>query len=118
MRRVALVRSAPRKAAGRARGARAPLPLTPVGKAKADRYVQVSTGTNYTPGGYCVGGGMPGSMLGSGGYPMEIIQRPEQITVIYEAHTEVRRIYFGERAPDPATILRTSDTRLARGGEI
>ncbi|HXS30476.1 MAG TPA: hypothetical protein VN755_06550, partial [Steroidobacteraceae bacterium] len=36
-------------------------------------------------------------MLGSGGYPMEIIQRPEQITVIYEAHNEIRRIYFGDR---------------------
>jgi hypothetical protein len=91
--------------AGGARGARAQLPLTPAAKAKADRYVEVTTGTNYTPGGYCVGGGMPGSMLGSGGYPMEIIQRPEQITVIYEAHTEVRRIYFGERAPDPATMF-------------
>ena len=50
-----------------------------------------------SPGGVCLGTGMPGSMLGSGGYPMEIIQRPEQITVIYEAHTEVRRFYFGAR---------------------
>jgi hypothetical protein len=91
--------------AGRVRGARAQLPLTPEAKAKADRYVEVTTGTNYTPGGYCVGGGMPGSMLGSGGYPMEIIQRPEQITVVYEAHNEVRRIYFGDRAPDPATMF-------------
>jgi hypothetical protein len=79
--------------------------LTPEAKAKRDRYLQVTTGTNYTPGGYCVGGGMPGSMLGSGGYPMEIIQRPEQITVVYEAHNEVRRIYFGARAPDPATMF-------------
>jgi hypothetical protein len=92
-------------AAGAARGARPQLPLTPEAKTKADRYVQVTAGTNYTPGGYCVGGGMPGSMLGSGGYPMEIIQRPEQITVVYEAHNEVRRIYFGARAPDPATVF-------------
>jgi hypothetical protein len=28
---------------------------------------------------------------------MEIIQREDQITIIYEAHTEVRRIYFGAR---------------------
>ena len=27
---------------------------------------------------------------------MEIIQRPEQITIIYEAHQEIRRIYTGE----------------------
>ena len=36
-------------------------------------------------------------MLGSGGYPMDIIQRPEQITIIYEAHGETRRVYFGSR---------------------
>jgi hypothetical protein len=40
---------------------------------------------------------MPGSMMGSGGYPMEIIQRPDQITIVYEAHNEIRRVYFGNR---------------------
>lgn len=50
-----------------------------------------------TPGMYCLGQGMPGAMMGAGGYPMEFIQRPEQITVIYELHNEQRRIYFGER---------------------
>ncbi len=79
--------------------------LTPAGQAKADLYRQVTSGTNYTPGGYCVGGGMPSSMLGSGGYPMEIIQRPEQITVIYEAHNEIRRIYFGERVPEASAVF-------------
>ena len=86
-------------------GARAQPQLTPEAQAKSDRYRQVTAGTNYTPGGYCVGGGMPSSMLGSGGYPMEIIQRPEQITIIYEAHNEIRRVYFGERAPDPASVF-------------
>jgi hypothetical protein len=44
---------------------------------------------------------MPGSMMGSGGYPMEIIQRPDQITIVYEAHNEIRRVYFGSRViPD------------------
>jgi hypothetical protein len=44
---------------------------------------------------------MPGSMLGSGGYPMEILQRPEEIIIVYEAHAEIRRIYFGARnAPE------------------
>src|SRR5262245_56647722 len=44
---------------------------------------------------------MPGSMLGSGGYPMEIIQRPDQITIVYEAHNELRRVYLGNRiVPD------------------
>jgi len=86
-------------------GPRAQPQLTPEARAKADRYREVTTGTNYTPGGYCVGGGMPSSMLGSGGYPMEIIQRPEQITIVYEAHTEIRRIYFGERVPDANSVF-------------
>src|SRR5690606_11978470 len=40
--------------------------------------------------------GMPAVLLGAGGYPMEIIQRPEQVTMIFELHGEVRRVYFGE----------------------
>src|SRR5690606_423815 len=43
--------------------------------------------------------------LGSGGYPMEIIQRPEQVTIIYEAHTEIRRIYIGAPPVDPADLV-------------
>jgi hypothetical protein len=40
-------------------------------------------------------------MLGAGGYPFEIIQRPEQVTIIYELHGETRRVYFGDRnAPE------------------
>ena len=69
------------------------------------KYQRVTTGTNYTPGGYCVGTGMPGSMLGSGGYPMEIMQRAEQINVTYEAHGEMRRIYFGDRVADPKDVF-------------
>jgi hypothetical protein len=81
--------------------------LTAEGQAKLDAFRALTEGTDYTPGAYCVGAGMPGSMLGSGPYPMEIIHRPEQITVIYEAHTEVRRILVGERAAeiDPDDIF-------------
>jgi hypothetical protein len=76
-------------------------PLKPEAQARVDAYRKLVEKTGDTPGGFCLGAGMPGSMLGSGGYPMEIIQRPEQITIIYEAHNETRRIYFGERnAPE------------------
>jgi hypothetical protein len=74
-----------------------PLPLKPAAKARADAYQALVAKSGASPGGQCLGTGMPGSMLGSGGYPMEIIQRPEQVTVIYEAHSEVRRIYLGAR---------------------
>lgn len=53
-----------------------------------------------TPGQYCLGHGMPGAIMGGGGYPMEIIQRPDQITIIYELHGETRRVYFGARNAD------------------
>ena len=72
--------------------------LTPLAQEKVAAYRRVTEGTNHSPGAYCVGSGMPASMLGSGGYPMEILQRPEQINIIYEAHNEIRRVYFGERA--------------------
>jgi hypothetical protein len=77
--------------------AQAALPYTPLAQKKIDEYRALVTPTGETPGQYCLGTGMPGSMLGSGGYPMEIIQRPDQITIIYEAHNEIRRIYFGNR---------------------
>ena len=76
-------------------------PLKAEAKAKIDEYQALVAPKGETPGGMCLGTGMPGSMLGSGGYPMEIIQRPEQITVVYEAHSETRRIYFGARNAAP-----------------
>jgi len=74
-----------------------PPPLKPEARARIDAYQALVSKTGDTPGGMCLGTGMPGSMLGSGGYPMEIVQRPEQITIIYEAHNETRRVYFGDR---------------------
>ncbi len=90
--------------AGRGRAAGGPpggpagdLPLRPEARAKIEAYRALVGPSGDTPGGFCLGTGMPGSMLGSGGYPMEIVQRPEQIMVVYEAHNEIRRIYLGDR---------------------
>ena len=91
--------------AGGGRGGGADLPMTPEGRAKVQAYQALIKGTGDTPGGFCLGTGMPGSMLGSGGYPMEIIQRPDQITIIYEAHNEVRRVYLGKRIVPEADRL-------------
>jgi hypothetical protein len=82
---------------GGGRGAGAGLPFTDEAKKKIAAYRALVTPTSETPGGYCLGTGMPGSMLGSGGYPMEIHQRPEQIMIVYEAHSEIRRVYLGDR---------------------
>lgn len=78
----------------------------PVAEEAAANYQSVIAGTDYSPGNACVGGGMPGSMLGSGGYPMEIIQRPEQLFVLYEAHSEIRRFYLGDEVGDPEHFFR------------
>jgi hypothetical protein len=77
-----------------------PLPLKLEAKAKVDAYHALVDATGDTPGGFCLGTGMPGSMLGSGGYPMEIVQHDNIILVVYEAHAEIRRIYLGERAKE------------------
>src|SRR5688572_4328548 len=74
---------------GGGRGGGAALPMTEVAKQKVAAYRALVSPLGETPGGYCLGTGMPGSMLGSGGYPMEILQRPEQMIVVYEAHSEI-----------------------------
>jgi hypothetical protein len=78
-------------------GGQAPLPLVATAKTRVEAYNKLVAKSGDSPGGHCLGTGMPGSMLGSGGYPMEILQRPDQITIIYEAHNEIRRVYLGTR---------------------
>jgi hypothetical protein len=83
------------------RGAPAPaLPLRPEAQAKVDEYRALVGPAAIQPGEVCLGSGMPGSMLGSGGYPMEIVQHPDMLIVVYEAHAEIRRIYLGEPADE------------------
>ncbi len=91
-------------------GSGANLPLTPEGRQKVAEYRALVSPTSDNPGAHCLGSGMPESMIFSGGYPMEIIQRPEQITVVYEAHSEIRRLYFG------AKVIPESDRLPARNG--
>jgi hypothetical protein len=83
-------------------------PFTKEARDKVEAYKALVAPSGATPGGFCVGYGMPLAMMSSGGYPMEIIQRPEQITIIYEAHTEVRRIYI-DRKINPRDIIPSRD---------
>ncbi len=77
------------------------LPLTPEGRRKVEEYKRLVGPTQDNPGAHCVGLGMPAHVLASGAYPLEIIQRPDQITMIYEVESETRRIYFGARNIPP-----------------
>ncbi len=73
------------------------LPLTADARGKVDAYRKLVAPTGDTPGAYCLGPGMPGVIFGGATYPMEIIHRPDQITIIYELHNDVRRLYLGGR---------------------
>ena len=73
------------------------LPLTAAARQKVESYRKLVTPTGDTPGAYCLGPGMPSLLFGGATYPMEIIHRPEQITIIHELHNDVRRIYLGSR---------------------
>jgi len=79
--------------------------LTELAQERVAAYQAVTQGTNHSPGAYCVGSGMPASMTGSGGYPMEMLQHRDQINITYEAHKEIRRVYIGDHGFDPAAIF-------------
>jgi hypothetical protein len=76
------------------REASANLPFSPEMKPRIEEYREMARLSLENPGSMCVQFGMPQAMLFSGGYPMEIFQRPEQVTVIFEAYSEVRRIFI------------------------
>jgi hypothetical protein len=84
-------------------------PFSPAARAKLAAYRALITPTGDSPGAHCVGTGVPGALALGGGYPMEIIQRPEQITIIYEAHSEIRRIYMKGPKVDDADLIPSRD---------
>ena len=54
------------------------------------------------------GGGPAGMMNGSDYFPIEIIQRPEQVTILLELMQQVRRVYMDGRGhPDPDDLEHT-----------
>ena len=80
-------------------------PFTPEARAKLAGYHALVDPTGDTPGGHCVSHGMPLTVFLGGGYPVEFVQRPEQLTIIYETHNEVRRVFLDDRQIAPADIL-------------
>lgn len=81
------------------------LPFTPLAKQKVDAYQALVQATSDNPGAHCLGSGMPADMMFSGGYPMEIVETPDLIMVLYEAWSEIRQIYLGDKIIPPADRL-------------
>jgi hypothetical protein len=95
---------------GGLRGPALDLPFTEAGRRKVDAYTKLVAATGDTPSGFCLGPGMPSLILGGATYQMETVQRPEQLTIIYELHNEVRHIYLGSR------IIPVADRLPGRNG--
>ena len=82
---------------GGGRGRMAPLPFTAEGKRRNDEYKKLLGPEQANPGAYCVDYGMPQMMEMAGGYPLELIQKGDQLTIIFEVEGEMRRIFLGKR---------------------
>ena len=84
-------------------------PYTAEAREKLAAYHSLVDPTGDSPGAHCVPAGMPMAIFLGGGYPVEFIQRPEQLTIIYEAHSEVRRVFLDGRRIKPADMLPSRD---------
>jgi hypothetical protein len=73
------------------------VPLTPQGRALVDAHRALVDPVGENPTLWCVTHGMPEMMMGGGGYPLEIIHKSDQVTMISEWMSETRRVYLGER---------------------
>ena len=82
-------------------GPRANLPLTEEGKRRIEEYGKLLGPERANPGAYCVDYGVPTMMEMPGAYPLEFLQTPNQLTIIYEVENETRRIYIGDRQLPP-----------------
>ena len=85
-----------------------PSPLTATGEEMVNSYY-ARYGDDYVePGAYCVPPGMPSTMTSIVGYPIEILQTRDRVTMLAEMEMQVRRVYMdGRQHPDnyPATRM-------------
>lgn len=100
-------RGAPQGRASGFGGTRAGLPLTEEGQRRVEEYRTLSGPERLNAAAHCADYGVPAVMGLPGSYPLEFIQKPDQLTIIFESNNEVRRIYIGERQLPPESRLRS-----------
>ena len=77
-------------------------PYTEYGQSLWNAYAAEFDPVSDDPAKYCVLPGMPTSMIGTPTFPVEIFQRPQDITMMIEAYYQYRKIYMeGFDRPDP-----------------
>jgi hypothetical protein len=74
-------------------------PFTKEGKALVDTFKAQHEPTKDDPGLFCIPAGMPSIALGGADYPVEIIETPQQTTILMELHQQVRRIFVNGTHP-------------------
>lgn len=87
-------------AQSRASGFGAPrtdLPFTDEGRRRVEEYRRLSGPERLNAAAHCATYGVPAMMSLPGSYPLELIQKPDQLTIIFEVGNETRRIYIGDR---------------------
>ena len=78
-------------------GARPSLPLTEEGQRRVAEYQKLAGPTRLNGATFCADYGVPTMMSLPGSYPIEFIQKGDQLTIIFEVNNETRRIYIGDR---------------------
>ncbi|HEY8518882.1 MAG TPA: hypothetical protein VIN61_02280 [Gammaproteobacteria bacterium] len=86
-------------------GPRANLPLTEEGRRRVEEYQRLVGPERLNAAAHCADYGVPTMMELPGAYPIEFIQKPDQLTIIFEVNNETRRIYIGERQLPPEQRL-------------
>jgi hypothetical protein len=86
-------------------GPRAALPLTEEGRRRVEEYGVLAGPTRLNGATFCANYGIPAMMSLPGSYPIEFIQKPDQLTLIFEVNNETRRIYIGDRQLPPEQRL-------------
>jgi hypothetical protein len=98
-------RGAPQGRASGAGAARPALPLTEEGQRRVEEYRALAGPTRLNGATFCADYGVPSMMSLPGSYPIEFIQKPGQLTIIFEVNNETRRIYIGDRQVSPEQRL-------------
>ena len=98
-------RGAPQGRASGFGGARAALPLTEEGRRRVEEYGALAGPERLNGAAHCADYGVPSMMSLPGSYPIEFIQKPDQLTIIFEVNNETRRIYIGDRQLPPERRL-------------
>src|SRR5690606_10440643 len=77
-------------------------PLTPAAQKLREEYEAQFT-LDDDPGRFCMWPGMPRAPWGAP-FPIEIIHRPQDVTIYWEGYGMYRKIYMAEHAPPPPPI--------------